>query len=67
MNKIIKKERILVERSKIAKIMSATGSSQSAVYNALAYRTNSKSAGDIRHTALTRFGGVVIKEPKLVR
>lgn len=67
MNKIAKKERILVEKSKISKIMSVTGCGQAAVYNALAFRTNSKLAGDIRNLALNRFGGVKVKEQKLVR
>lgn len=67
MNKIAKKERILVERSKISKIMSVMGCGQAAVYNALAFRSNSKQAGEIRNLALNRFGGVKVKEQKLVR
>lgn len=67
MNKIAKKERILVERSKISKIMSVMGCCQASVYNALAFRSNSKQAGEIRNLALNRFGGVKVKEQKLVR
>lgn len=67
MNKIVKTERILVERDKIYKIMAVIGCGQAAVYNALSFRTNSKKAGDIRNVALNRFGGVKIKEQKLVK
>ncbi len=67
MNKIAKKERILVERTKISKIMSALGCGQAAVYNALSFRSNSKLAGDIRNMALNRYGGVKVKESILVR
>lgn len=67
MNKLVKKERILVDRPKISKIMSAAGCGQAAVYNALSFRTNSKLAGDIRNMALNRFGGIKVKEQILVR
>lgn len=67
MNRIAKKERILVERTKISKIMSALGCGQAAVYNALSFRTNSKLAGDIRDMAVNRFGGIKVKENILVR
>jgi hypothetical protein len=67
MNRITKKERILVERTKISKIMSALGCGQAAVYNALSFRTNSKLAGDIRDMAVNRFGGVKVKENILIR
>lgn len=67
MNRIAKKERILVERTKISKIMSALGCGQAAVYNALSFRTNSKLAGDIRDMAVNRFGGVKVKENILIR
>lgn len=67
MNKLVKKERILVDRLKIPKIMDAAGCGQSAVYNALSFRTNSKLAGDIRNMALNRFGGVKVREQILVR
>lgn len=67
MNKTIKKTRILVERDKIQKIMNVVGCGQSAVYDALAYRTNSKKAGEIRELALSRFGGVRINVLQLVR
>jgi len=66
MNKIIKKERILVERSKILKIMKEAGCGQAAVYNALSFKTDSKLADKVRNLALNRFGGIRVKEAKLV-
>lgn len=67
MTRLIKKERILIDPSKIDKIMDSVGCHKAAVYNALAYRSNSKLAEDIRDMAINRYGGVIIKESKLVR
>ena len=47
--------------------MNVVGCGQSAVYDALAYRTNSKKAGEIRELALGRFGGVKTNILQLVR
>lgn len=67
MNKIVKKERILVDRTKISKIMTKAKCSQAAVYNALSYRTNSELAAKVRNIALEQFGGILVKEPKVIR
>jgi len=37
--------------------------SQSAIYNALAYRTMNKRAGLIRQDALKNFGGIEVEKP----
>lgn len=67
MNKIVNKTKILVERSKINKIAKAMGCRETAVYNALAYRTNSQMAGDIRSLAINRYGGLKTEIPTLVK
>lgn len=67
MNKIVKKERILVDRTKFSKIMTRAKCGEAAVYNALAYRTNSDLAAKIRKLALEQFGGILVKEPKVIK
>lgn len=67
MNKVVKRERILVDRTKISKIMTKAKCGQAAVYNALSFRTNSELAAQIRELALSQFGGVLVKEPKVIR
>lgn len=67
MNKIIKKEKILVDVTKIDKIAKAANCHKAAVYNALAYRSNSRLAGEIRTIALNRYGGIVTKVPTLIK
>lgn len=47
--------------------MKKIGCGQAAVYNALAFRTNSKLAGDIRSLATNIYGGVQVSERVLVR
>ena len=61
MIKTRKKEKILVEKSKIEKLMKFFGCGRATVYNALAYSTNSEMAQKIRHRALNHYGGVVNK------
>ncbi len=59
-----RKEIIQIPKGHIDKLMEATGSSRSAVWNALAYRCDSEAAKNIRKMALESFGGV--KTRKLV-
>lgn len=67
MDKIVKKLKILVDLDKISKLAEKNGCHTTCVYNALAYRTNSKKAGEIRKMALERFGGEIVKVPMRVK
>lgn len=59
MVKTRKIKKILVNGPEIVdRIASQAGCRKVTVYNALAYRSNSKMAQDIRDMALKRFGGV---------
>lgn len=66
MNKVVKIEKILIDKDKIPKIMKIFGCSKTTVYNALAYRSNSQRAQDIRFCALKRYGAEPVKVPQLV-
>lgn len=50
----------------IDKIANSCGCGRVTVYNALAYKTNSKMAQDIRSMALNRYGGVKDKQTVFV-
>lgn len=65
MNKVVKIEKILIDKDKIPKIMKIFGCGKSTVYNALAYRSNSQQAQDIRSCALIRYGAEPVKVPQL--
>lgn len=56
---MIKKKVISVAQDKIPSLQKAHKASRSAVYNALAYRSNSAQAQLIRKNALEFYGGVV--------
>lgn len=64
--KLVRKYKILVSLDNINSLMDATGKSRVCVYNALAYRTNSKLAQRIRMLALDKFGGKRVIVPALV-
>lgn len=66
MNKVVKIEKILIDKDKIPKIMKTFGCGKTTVYNALAYRSNSQQAQDIRCCALNRYGAESVKVPQLV-
>ena len=66
MNKVVKIERILIDKDKIPKIMRIFGCGKTTVYNALAYRSNSQQAQEIRSCALYRYGAEPVKVPQLV-
>lgn len=66
MNKVVKIEKILIDKDKIPKIMKIFGCGKTTVYNALAYRSNSQQAQDIRSCALNRYGAEPVKVPQLV-
>ncbi len=68
MDKVVYKQKILVRKSKIAKIAKAVGCSDAAVYNAIAFKTNSQLAIDIRDITCRMFGGILVKKyPELVK
>ncbi len=67
MDKIVFKPKILIRKSKIGKIAKTVGCCDAAVYAAIAFKTNSKLAVDIREVATNRYGGILVKKyPELV-
>lgn len=67
MVKTRKIKKILVKGPEIIeRIASSTGCGKVTVYNALAFRSNSKQAQDIREMALNRYGGVPTNQTILV-
>lgn len=66
MDKVLYKPKILVRKSKIMKIAETVGCAQAAVYNAIAFRTNSEMAVKIRNVAVNRYGGIKVKSPELI-
>lgn len=50
--------KILVDKSKIEKLMDKFHCGRASVYNALAYRTNSEMSEKIRNEAINRYGGI---------
>lgn len=66
MSKVVKIEKILVDKAKILKIAEKLGCGRVAVYNALAYRSNSELANSIRSIALNQYGGVKTKVPIVI-
>lgn len=62
MDRIIYKPKILVRKSKIEKIAKAVGCSNAAVYNAIAFKSNSQAAIDIRSITLRMYGGLLVKK-----
>lgn len=63
MVKIAKVQKILIDEEKIPKLMKDFGCSRGTVYNAIAYRSNSKLAEKIRDQACNRYGGEPVKIP----
>lgn len=67
MDRIIYKPKILVRKTKIEKIAKAAGCSEAAVYNAIAFKSNSQAAIDIRNITLSMYGGLLVKKyPELL-
>mgnify|MGYP000566726865 CR=1 FL=1 len=66
MKKVVKIEKILIDKDKIPKIMEIFGCGKATVYNALAYRSNSQQAQDIRSFALNRYGAEKHKLPQFM-
>lgn len=66
MVKVIKIQKILVDDDKIPKLAKEFGCCTSAVYNAIAYRSNSKKAQAIRESACSKHGGIITKIPTRV-
>lgn len=66
MSRIIKIKKILVSSSAVEKMMSIWGCSKATVYNALAFRSKSKLASEIRNTALNSYGGVEKTIPVMI-
>lgn len=57
MEKLVRKKKILIVKDKIPSVMEKFGCCLSGVYNALAYRSNSKLAKAIRTYVLQECGG----------
>ncbi len=67
MDKVVYNKKILVRKSKISKIAKAVGCSEAAVYNAIAFKTKSQLAMDIRAITCNMYGGILVKKyPELV-
>lgn len=67
MDKIIYKPKILVRSSKIDAIAKTAGCNVAMVYNALAYRTNTELARNIRAITKNLYGGLLVKKyPELL-
>lgn len=66
MSRVIKIKKILVSSSAVEKIMSIWGCSKATVYNALAFRSKSKLASEIRNAALNSYGGVEKTIPVMI-
>lgn len=67
MNKVVKKEKIIMDVDKIPNLMKKFGCGRAAVYNALAFRSYSQQAADIRSYALYFLGAEKVKVPQIVR
>lgn len=59
------KKIIVVARKNIDVLAKVTRSSETTVYNALAYRSDSEKAQEIRRLALSSYGGIETKRPVL--
>ncbi len=53
-----KKKIIQIPRRNVAMLAKATLSSETSVYNALAFRSDSETAQQIRRLALSEYGGI---------
>lgn len=63
MKKLVRKEKILVPRENLKRMIDSLQVSQAAIYNALAFRSDSESAAKIRDTALKKYGGKTVRIP----
>lgn len=66
MDKLIKRNKIFLREGKISKIAQKVGCSQAAVFNAIAYRSNSELAMRIRKVAIEDFGGIIGRRDELM-
>jgi len=67
MDKVLYKPKILIRRSKISPIAKELGCATAAVYNAIAYRSNSDLSKSIRKVATSKYGGIKVdKYPELI-
>lgn len=67
MVKIAKLQKILIDEDKIPKLVRDFGCSRTSVYNAIAFRTNSKLSEKIRSQACDRYGGQLVRIPTKIR
>lgn len=58
MIKTRKIEKIIVDKSKICKLMDSFDCGMATVYNALAFKSNSETAQKIRDKAINQYGGI---------
>lgn len=67
MDKVLYKPKILIRKSKISPIAKKLGCATAAVYNAIAFKTNSDLSKKIRDAAINEFGGIKVdKYPELI-
>lgn len=65
MVKIRKTEKILVDHASIMKLSARFACNRTTVYNALAFRSDSRLARDIRAASISEYGGAKIKVSSL--
>ncbi|WP_308277325.1 hypothetical protein [Prevotella sp.] len=63
MAKLINKTKIIVPKEQISVLMNRFGYKKTAIYNALAYRSHSSVAQNIRKMALDSLGGRKVRLP----
>ena len=61
MKKLVRKEKILVSRENIKRMADSLQVSQTSIYNALAFRSDSESAVKIRNAALKKYEGKTVR------
>ena len=63
---VLKQKKIKVNRTSLAALAAMFGCTVTKVYNALAFRSNSDSAEQIRQEALQNYGGKEVTEIKVL-
>ncbi len=63
---VIKTKKIKVPTARLNELAVAFGCTTTKVYNALAFRSNSESAEQIRQSALKDYNGLLVTEVKVI-
>lgn len=63
---VLKQKKIKVSRTSLDTLAAMFGCTETKVYNALAFRSNSESAEQIRREALQNYGGKEVTEIKVL-